>query len=135
MVEPIRCSAVRKDGQPCGGHAQSSSHYCWAHDPALADPRAAKRAEGGRNKATHRRLDKLTPASLRPVLTKLYAALDGLEDGSVEPKVGTAMASVASVIVRVHEAAEMEARVTALEARDGRQPGYYRQQGIDHERH
>jgi hypothetical protein len=123
MVEPQRCSAVRKDGQPCGGHAQSASGYCWAHDPDLAAQRNVKRAEGGRNKATHRRLDKLTPASLRPVLTKLYAALDGLEDGSLEPRVGTAMASVAGVIVRVHEAAEMEARVTALETRDSHQTG------------
>jgi hypothetical protein len=31
------------------------------------------------------------------------------------------MASVAGVIVRVHEAAEMEARVATLEARDSRQ--------------
>ncbi len=55
-------------------------------------------------------------ASLRPVLIMLYGALEGLQDGSVEPKVATAMASVAGVIVRVHEASEVEARVAALEA-------------------
>jgi hypothetical protein len=118
----VTCIATRKDGAACTTPARTSG-YCFAHDPALQDKRRAASSAGGKNKATHLRLDKLTPASLRPVLTKLYAALDGLEDGTVEPKVGTAMASVASVIVRVHEAAEMEARVTALETRDSRQTG------------
>jgi Family of unknown function (DUF5763) len=96
------CSATRKDGATCTTPARNSG-YCFAHDPALAEKRRAAYRSGGRNKSTSKRLDRLTPASLRPVLSKLYAALDGLEDGSVEPRVGTAMASVASVIVRVHE--------------------------------
>ena len=82
----------------------------------MAERRRATRAAGGRNKATLRRLDRLTPASLRPVLTRLFTALDGLEDGSVEPKTATAMASVAGVIVRVYEVAELEVRLKALEA-------------------
>jgi hypothetical protein len=117
------CSSTRADGSPCRARSLPGHAHCFAHDASQKAARDAGRLAGGKNKATNRRLDKLTPASLRPVLTKLYAALDGLEDGSVEPRVGTAMASVASVIVRVHEAAEMEARVTALEARDGRQTG------------
>lgn len=111
------CIATRKDGKPCVARPLPTGNYCWGHDPAMAEQRRAKSAQGGANRSTSKRLDRLTPASLRPVLDKLYAALDGLEDGTVEPKVGTAMASVASVIVRVHEAAEMEARLAALESR------------------
>jgi hypothetical protein len=74
------------------------------------------RLNGGKNKATNRRLDRLTPASLRPVLDTLFSALGGLEDGSIEPRVATAMASVAGVIVRVYEASDLEMRLKALEA-------------------
>jgi hypothetical protein len=71
---------------------------------------------GGANRATTRRLEKLTPASMKPVLTKLFDALDGLEQGSVEPRTATAMASVSTAIVRIFEVAELEQRLQTLEA-------------------
>jgi hypothetical protein len=117
------CSANRKDGSPCAMQARASG-YCFAHDPALAEKRRAAYSTGGSNKRTSRRLDKLTPASLRPVLDKLFAALDGLEDGTLEPRVGSAMASVAGVIVRVYETSEMESRLKVLEAGQGRMEGH-----------
>ncbi len=110
------CGATRKDGSPCTARARPECDFCWGHDPALALQRRQKSAKGGANKASYRRLDKLTPASLRPVLDKLFAALDGLEDGSVDPKVGTAMASVSSAIIRVSETTELAARLKSLEA-------------------
>jgi hypothetical protein len=82
----------------------------------LQERRAAGKRTGGEHKRTAHRLDKLTPASLRPVLATLFETLDGLKDGSIEPRQGTAMASVASTIIRVYEASEMEARLRALEA-------------------
>jgi hypothetical protein len=89
--------------------------FCFAHDPDLAERRRQANAQGGKNKATVRRLDRLTPITLRPVLQTLHNALIGLEDGSVDPRVGTAMAAVAGAIVKVHEVAELEARLEALE--------------------
>jgi hypothetical protein len=49
------------------------------------------------------------------VLDKLFAALDGLENGSVDPRVGTAMASVSGAIIRVYETTELAARLQTLE--------------------
>jgi hypothetical protein len=109
------CSSARVDGTPCKARSLPGRSHCFAHDAAQKAARDAGRLAGGKNKATNRRLDKLTPASLRPVLATLYAALDGLEDGSLEPRVAVAMASVASVIVKVHDASEAEARLAALE--------------------
>jgi hypothetical protein len=117
------CTATRVNGTSRSAAARPGKTLCFAHDPELQAKRQAARVNGGAGKSTSRRLDRLTPAGLRPVLDKLYAALDGLEDGSVEPKVGTAMASVASVIVRVHEAAEVEARLAALEGTGSRHSG------------
>jgi Family of unknown function (DUF5763) len=114
----IACCATRKDGTPCTARARASG-LCFAHDASLQAKRNEARHAGGLAKSNTRRMLKLTPAGLRPVLDKLFAVLDGLEDGSVEPKVGTAMASVAGVIVRVYETAEMETRLKMIEdARD-----------------
>jgi hypothetical protein len=60
-------------------------------------------------------LERLTPTSLKPVLTRLFACLEGLEAGTVEPKTATAMASVSTAIVRIFEVAELEQRLEALE--------------------
>jgi hypothetical protein len=109
------CTATCKNGTPCSAAARPGKALCFAHCPDLQAKRQAARVNGGAGKATARRLDRLTPARLRPVLDKLYAALDGLEDGSVEPKVAVAMASVAGAIVRCYEVAEVEARLAALE--------------------
>jgi hypothetical protein len=109
------CAALRRDGNPCTLPARADG-YCFAHSPELQDKRRAAYATGGQHKRTSHRLDKLTPASLRPVLAKLFTALDGVESGALDPKQGTAMASIAGVIVRVYEATELETRLAALES-------------------
>jgi len=115
------CNATRKDGTPCKARAQPNVPYCWGHDPALTDKRREKRAKGGANKATVRRLGKRMPATLRPVLDTLYKALTGLEVGTTDPKTATAMASVAGAIMRLHEGSEVESRLEALEAQTKQQ--------------
>jgi hypothetical protein len=114
MTMPI-CTATRVNTLPCTAAARPGTAFCFAHDPELQARRQAGRFKGGANKATHRRLDKLTPASLRPVLDALFTALAGLQDGTIEPKRATAMATVSGAIVRCYEVAEAEPRIKALE--------------------
>ena len=111
----VTCNARRKDGRPCTGRALPDRPTCFAHDPDLADRRRAANSEGGRNKATSKRLGKRMPATLRPVLDTLYGALAGLEDGTTDPKTATAMASVSGAIMRLYEGSEMESRLAVLE--------------------
>jgi hypothetical protein len=110
------CGASRRDGSPCTARALPGRSRCFAHDPDLAGKRRAANAEGGRNKATARRLDKLTPASLRPLLDKYIGAVDAVEAGELEPKQAAAMAALVGVILKFYEVAEVEARLAALEA-------------------
>src|SRR5262249_2949204 len=70
-----RCAALRKDGTPCTVQVLGDASYCWAHDPALAEQRAAKRRLGGQNRANAKRLAKLLPPRLLPVWEQLEAAL------------------------------------------------------------
>jgi len=115
------CGATRTDGQPCTAGARASG-FCFAHDPALREKRDAARQAGGHNKAAPRRLEKLTPTSLRPVLATLFETLEGIRDGTLEPRQATAMATVSTAICRIFEVSELEQRLKALEGRgDGQQ--------------
>ena len=94
---------------------------------------AAARVAGGRAKSRARRLDRLVPSTLRPVLVALLDALDGVhlaegDEGAprVTPAQAHAMASLAGAIVKVYQVGVLEERVGALEtaqeaqrARDG----------------
>ena len=84
---------------------------------------AAARAAGGKAKSRARRLDRLVPSTLRPVLVALLDALDGVhgaEDDDSVPRVtpaqAHAMASLAGAIVKVYQVGVLEERVGALEA-------------------
>ncbi len=117
---PKHCQATRKDGQPCRAPALPSG-FCFAHDPAGAAERRAARERGGRNKARPRRLDRLVPATLKPVLATLLAALDEVrgEDGrppALTPAQASALASLAGAAVKVYQVGVLEERIAALEA-------------------
>jgi hypothetical protein len=51
------------------------------------------------------------------VLTRLLATLEGLEAGTVDPKVGTSMAAVAGAICKVFELGGLEGELQATQAR------------------
>jgi hypothetical protein len=111
------CTAYRKDGAPCTAQALPGRLLCWAHDPDLTEQRRTKSAEGGKNRATSRRLDKLTPATLRPLLTKFIAAVDAVEAGKLEPRQASAMAASGSVILKFYEVGYLEATLAETQAR------------------
>jgi hypothetical protein len=52
---------------------------------------------------------------MKPVLAKLFTVLDGLEAGTTDPRVATAMSSVAPTIIKVYEVGVLEERLHALE--------------------
>jgi hypothetical protein len=108
------CSAARHDGTPCRVPALASG-YCFAHDPALAEKRAAARVAGGKGKARAARAQKRLPTDLRGVLGRLLTALDETHAGELEPRVASAMSALASAISRIYEVAELEERLEKLE--------------------
>jgi hypothetical protein len=95
---------------------------CYAHDPARSGERDQARRKGGTNSATRARLDRLLPATLRPMIGNLLDALDEVHAGTLDPKQATAMASLAGAITRAYGVGVLEERVQALEAqREGAQ--------------
>src|SRR5215211_1125881 len=102
MERPTTCKAERKDGSPCQSQILLPSGLCHLHDPDRQASVLTARRQGGRNKSRVARVEKLIPASLRPVLTTLLEVLDETRRGAMDPKVASALASVAGAIVKVY---------------------------------
>jgi hypothetical protein len=114
-----KCNATRADGRPCSARALPGQTLCWAHAPSLAAKRRRAHVRGGQNKATARRSGRLLPGALRRTFDRLEGAMDEVEGGSMNPRVGMALASLAAARVRVFQAALVEQRLDALEKQVG----------------
>ncbi len=120
--DPKRCAGTRRDGTPCAAGVMGPGVWCYAHDPGRATERDRARRKGGTNSATRARLDRLLPATLRPMIGNLLDALDEVHAGTLDPKQATAMASLAGAITRAYGVGVLEERVQALEEqREGAQ--------------
>ncbi len=113
--DPKRCAGQRKDGTPCRAAVMGTGTLCYAHDPARAAERDQARRKGGANSATRARLDRLVPATLRPMIGSLLDALDEVHAGDLDPRQASAMASLAGAITKAYGVGVLEERLTALE--------------------
>jgi len=43
-----KCSAIKANGQRCGGRAIDGSQWCWNHNPAYAEARRRNATKGGK---------------------------------------------------------------------------------------
>jgi len=110
----VICRATRADGEPCTVRALADG-YCFAHSQTTAEKRRDARAQGGRNRAAPRRVQRHMPHELRPVLTRLLTALEETHAGTLSPQQASAMGSLAGAISRLYGAVEIEARIAAIE--------------------
>ena len=115
MTDHKPCTATTKQGKPCKGQALPGDPYCFIHSPAMADARKAACKKGGINSAKRHRLANLIPPRLMAVYDALEEALTQVHEGELESKQATAMASVATAMVRVLTSGELEERVRKLE--------------------
>lgn len=113
-TERLRCSATRKDGQPCRGWAIKDG-LCVGHQPNSLEARR----KGGFHSSKKHRLDAMLPLRLRPVLELLEKAIDEVHEGSLKPSEATAIAALAGAIVKTIEAGVFEQRLIELEERFG----------------
>lgn len=113
---PKQCRGVRKDGQCCTAKVMGPGDYCYAHDASRTAERDQARRKGGTGRATRARLDRLVPATLRPMIGSLLDALDEVHAGTLDPRQASAMASLAGAITKAYGVGILEERVQALEA-------------------
>ena len=111
---PDRCQAVKKNRQPCTATAVRNG-YCFGQAPELEATRREARRKGGAATSKASRASKLLPSRLRPVAELLEKALEEVHSGLLDPRKATAMSSLASALIRVFEAGQMEERLRTLE--------------------
>ncbi len=120
MTEPSRCKANRMDGSPCRA-IPTASGYCFAHDPQLRAITTRARRRGGENRSKIRRAKKLVPPDFLALSRMLQSAMVLTYEGKLPPVRLTAIAAGAGALVKLHEVATLESRLTDLEARLERQ--------------
>lgn len=115
-MDEIQCTAIGKDGTQCTAAASPGKAVCKWHDPEWQAAQAESRRRGGLNRANRRRARKLLDSSdgMIDVQARLLMALIQVQDGEMEPAVGTAMATIARAIVMVAGVADFEERLDDL---------------------
>ena len=108
--ESLWCKAMTKAGTQCHGWPDKSG-FCPSHRPGAAENRAA----GGRASAKVQRLERKLPSRLRPVVDLLSKVLVEVHQGKLQPSQASAMAAVATALIRVIEHGEFEMRLARLE--------------------
>ncbi len=113
------CIATTKEGRPCSAGPVRPSGYCYWHDPALLEQRLTDRQRGGAARSNVARArkqlqrDVMTLSDVQGVLCRTLARVVA---GETEPGVGTAAATLGRAIAAIATVADLEQRLTALEA-------------------
>lgn len=112
-----KCSGVTKTGAPCGSFCVSGSEFCYTHDPKLAEVRRETQSEGGRRSGELRRLRR-TYKQLKTAdqLAEFLAqTVQDVRSGVVRPETGRVLAYSVGILRALHETADLERRIEALE--------------------
>ena len=116
-----RCAAITRGGKPCPAAPLPGRAHCWTHDPGSAEGRREAGRKGGRARSTAARAraaipDGMSGEELAGWLSDLFR---GVVSGRVEPRVGTAAATIARALLEVKATTEIERRLAELEERAG----------------
>ncbi len=119
------CMYASPDGKKCGARRTAGSRFCFFHDPAKAEERAAARRAGGlKNKPAV--LPAKTPdlqlVSPQDVTRLIAETINQTRRGEIDPKVANAVGYLASILLKAVEKSVLEERIVAVEAAVRRPP-------------
>ena len=113
------CKAKTKQGKPCKAQAQRGRSYCFTHDPAQAKARAKAHRKGGHRTRTPHGNESL-PRKVR-TLEEAQAILDytlsEIEHMPNSLQRARVLIALFDSFVKALEIGELEARISALEAK------------------
>jgi hypothetical protein len=111
----LRCSATKRNGEPCRISVEPGVEFCWAHDPANREQRQRITSRAGKSKPNR---------ELLSIKERLSVLADGVLEGSTDKAVGAVVSQVLNVYLRAleqerrwKELGEIEERISALEQR------------------
>jgi hypothetical protein len=115
------CQAIAKSGSRCKNPVLAGKQHCLFHDPDAGELRRAGSRKGGQNRSAKARATKQIPAAMDAETLAGWLSLlfTNVMAGRIEPKIGTACASIARVLHEVKTVTELEQRLSELEQRAG----------------
>lgn len=125
MNTPRPCQATTQNGEPCQAPTVATSHFCFAHDPAMATEAEAARRAGGLQRA--RQMDRTGCGAPSPTptwwqLETASQARAGLAyvvqetlSGHLPARDANAAAGALSALVGALRATDLEQRLELLE--------------------
>jgi hypothetical protein len=116
-----KCQAIARSGSRCNSPVLPASQWCWVHDPAAADRRREASKKGGKARSAKARAAKQIPDAMDAETLAGWLSLlfTNVMAGRIEPKIGTACATIARILLEVRTTTELEQRLSELEARAG----------------
>jgi len=121
------CAGTTRDGKPCDAAPMHGGNYCLFHNPKTRDLLAEAQKRGGRanGRKVLERAEELPLGNGADVCAFLAKAANGVLNGEIDPKAGTSVGYICSVLMKAHETSSLERRFNALEKalrvnRDGR---------------
>jgi hypothetical protein len=116
-----KCSAIAKSGSRCTTPVVAGSVFCWMHAPERAEGRREAARKGGKARANAERARKQIPDAMDAETLAGWLSLlfTNVMAGRIEPKIGTACATIARILLEVRTTTELEQRLSELEARAG----------------
>ena len=116
------CVAKRGDGNSCRARRQHGSDFCFFHDPAkAAEHEAACRAGGkaGGPAVLPANTPDAEVSSAQEVTELLEETINQVRRGELDTSVAGTIANLSSVLLRAVRIAEIEKRLSRLEAASG----------------
>lgn len=116
MTEPTStphyCQAITRRGEPCKAYA-SASGFC----PLHSENSHGLHVLGGQCRSNAHRLETRMSPTLRPIVDLLKRAAREVYSKEITPSQATALASVATALVKTVESAELQVQLDVLEKR------------------
>src|SRR5215212_2129313 len=116
-----RCSATKRNGEPCRISVEPGVEFCWAHDPANREHRQRITSRAGKSKPNK---------ELLSIKERLSVLANGVLEGSTDKAVGAVASQILNVYLRAleqerrwRELGEIEERISVLEQRARRGDG------------
>ncbi len=120
-----KCSATRRDGQPCGAEAQAGRAVCFFHDPDRADAAKTAQSRGGSSKATLQvarawrgrpgEVTVIKSPTTEEIVSLICDTIDEVKVGAIDTKVATAVGYLSNVLLKALEYDALNERLQAIE--------------------
>jgi hypothetical protein len=115
-----RCRYTPAGGRRCKANARTGAEFCFFHDPALSDERAAARKAGGIARTRKVALPTNLPAkplrTVTDVAELLGETINQVRRGDLDLRVSNAIGYLSGILLSAIEKGSLEERLATLEA-------------------